>query len=71
MRFSTFVVGGLVGAAAAVYLSRSNKPAMFSNLGRSGKKMLRKFEPGKSSDFAHQVKEMLECDSNDKVMSTH
>jgi hypothetical protein len=31
MRMSSFIMGGLVGAAAVVYLSRNNKPMAFDN----------------------------------------
>lgn len=30
MRMSSFIAGGIMGAAAAMYLSRNNKPIMFS-----------------------------------------
>jgi thioredoxin reductase len=42
MRMSSFVVGGIVGAAAAIYMSRNNKPIMYSlsQAGESVNKMM-------------------------------
>jgi gas vesicle protein len=36
MRMSGFVLGGILGAAAAMYFSKNNKPMMFTNWNQAG-----------------------------------
>jgi len=68
MRMSSFIIGGLVGAAAVVYFNRNNKPIMFSlsQAGESVNRMvdaaMNKVRENKSDSGLNQVKQMAEKD---------
>lgn len=47
MRMSSFIAGGIMGAAAAIYLSRNNKPIMFS-LSQAGESVNRMMDTAMS-----------------------
>ena len=74
MRMGTFLVGGLMGAAAVVYLNRTRKSMMFSSFTQAGESVDRMMNKAKSTmktmpSDREQVKEIINEDP--KLKSTY
>lgn len=72
MRFGSFIMGGVVGAAAVMYLSRNKNSMMFSSftsdsmgkvVNKAMGKMSSKSKPSFSGDGLNEVNDIIKNDS--------